>query len=44
MHVWCVVELPVQWYAVVDILGVLLCLVGKYGGHDVFTIGLDIDK
>ena len=35
---WCVMDFPVQWEVVMDILGVLLGLVNNYGRHDAFPI------
>ena len=35
---WCVMEFPVQWDVVMEILGVLLGLVNRYGRHEAFTI------
>ena len=35
---WCVVNCPVQWDVVMDILGVLIGFVKNYGRHEVFPI------
>ena len=35
---WCVANCPVQWYVVMDILGVLIGFVNNYGRHEAFPI------
>ena len=36
--IWCVMDCPVQWDVVMDILGVLLGLVNNDGRHEAFPI------
>ena len=40
----CVMDFPVQWNIVMEILGVLLGLAKNDGRHESFTISLDKDK
>ena len=35
---WCVMDCPVQWDVVMEILGLLLGLVNNDGRHEAFTI------
>ena len=42
--IWCVIDFPVQWYIIVQILVVVLGLVQNYGWHEQFTISLSKDK
>ena len=41
---WCVMECPVQWDVVMEILGLLLGLVNNYGRHEALPISSDKDK
>ena len=41
---WCAMDCPVQWDAVMEILGVLLGLVNNHRSHESFTIILVKDK
>ena len=41
---WCVMDFPVQWDVVMEILGVLLGLVNNDGRHEVFPISSGKDK
>ena len=36
--IWCVIDFPVQWDVVMEILGVFLGLVNNDGGHEAFPI------
>ena len=36
--IWCVMDFPVQWYVVMEILGVFLGLVKNDGRHESFPI------
>ena len=38
--IWYVMDCPVQWDVVMDILGVLLGLVNNYGRHEELPISL----
>ena len=40
----CVMDCPVQWDVVMEILGVLLGLVNNYGRHEALAIRLGKDK
>ena len=37
---WCVMDCPVQWDVVMDILGVILGLVNNYGRNEALPISL----
>ena len=41
---WCVMDCPVQWDVVMEILGVLLGLVKNDGRHEAFPIRSGKDK
>ena len=41
---WCVMDCPVQWYFVMEILGVLLGLVKDDGRHEALPNRLGKDK
>ena len=41
---WCVMDCPVQWDFVMEILGVLLGLMKNYGRHEAFTISSGKEK
>ena len=38
VSIWCVMDYPVQWDVVTEILGVLLGLVNNDGRHEAFPI------
>ena len=38
VSIWCVMDCPVQWDAVMEILGVLLGLMNNDGRHEAFPI------
>ena len=42
--VWCVMDCPVQWDFMMDILGVLLVLVNNDGRHEALPISSGKDK
>ena len=44
VSIWCVIDCPVQWDVVMDILGILLGLVNNYRRHEAFIISLVKDK
>ena len=41
---WCVMDCPVQWGVVMEILGVLLVLVNNDGRHEALPISLSKDN
>ena len=41
---WCVMDCPVQWDVVMEILGVLLGLANNDGRHEAFPISSGKDK
>ena len=41
---WCVMDCPVQWDVVMEILGVLLGLVNNDGRHEALPISFGKDK
>ena len=41
---WCVMDCPVQWYVVMEILGLLLGLVNNDWRHESLPISSDKDK
>ena len=41
---WCVIDCPVQWDVVMEILGLLLGLVDNNGRHEAFPISSVKDK
>ena len=40
ISIWCVMEFPVQWDVVIDILGLFLGLVNNEGRNEEFPISL----
>ena len=42
--IWCVMEFPVQWDVVMEILGVILGLVKNDGSHEALPISSGRDK
>ena len=41
---WCVMDCPVQWDSVMEILGVLLDLVNNDGRHEAFPVSSGKEK
>ena len=41
---WCVINCPLKWDVVMEILGVLLGLVNNYRRHEAFPTSLGKDK
>ena len=44
VSIWCVMDCPVQWDVVMEILGVLLGLVNNDGRHEALPISSGKDK
>ena len=44
LSIWCVMEFPIQWDVVMEILGVLLGLVKNYERHEAFHISSGKEK
>ena len=44
VSIWCVMDCPVQWGVVMEILGVLLALVNNDGRHESLPISSGKDK